>query len=157
MIRLHFNLRNFLRQEGATLVRSYQRLIATRKGISLDPAPHNAPSTVKRKGKDHWMVHTGTLKRDGFKMQAWPMRLKVYASTEVHSRRVSKRTGRTHTVTHEQLFLYHNQGHPDKPYSGVFNKFPAGSRFPERMSREVYKQMRPQLEKAFTKRIKVKV
>lgn len=153
-MKLSFNLRNFLNREGQTLINSYKRLIATRKGISLDPAPHNAPATIKRKGFDKWMVHTDKLRRNGFKMLAWPMRLKVYASTDVHSVRVSKRTGKTWTVTHEQLFLYHNQGHPEKRYSGVFSKFPAGSRFPDRLSAEVYKQMKPQLEKEFKRRIK---
>lgn len=147
---LHFNLYNFLRREGETLIKSYQRLIQTRKGISLDSAPHNAAATVKRKGKDHWMVDTGKLKRSGFKMMAWPMRLKVYASPEVHTH------GKKRDVTYEDLFIWHNQGHAGKTYSGVFNKFPAGSRFPERLSAEVYKQMRPQLEKAFSRRIKVK-
>jgi len=147
-MKLHFNLRNFLAREGKTLITSYQRLMSIRQGVSLDPAPHNAPSTVKRKGFDKWMIHTGKLRRQGFKMQAWPMRLKVYAFTDVHSR------GKKRSVSYEDLFLWHNQGHPGKTYSGVFDKFPAGSRFPERMSAEVYRQMKPQLEKQFTRRIK---
>lgn len=147
-MKLHFNLRNFLQREGLTLIKSYKRLMAVKQGISLDAAPHNAASTVKRKGKDHWMVDTGKLKRQGFKMQAWPMRLKVYASTDVHTH------GKKRAVTHEDLFQWHNQGHAGKTYSGVFNKFPAGSRFPERLSTEVFKQMRPQVEKAFSRRIK---
>lgn len=150
MIQLKFNLRNFLAREGQTLIKSYQRLIQVRQGISLDPAPHNADATVKRKGKNHWMVDTGKLKRSGFKVLAWPMRLKVYASTDIHTR------GKKRDVSYEDLFLWHNQGHVGKSYSGVFNKFPVGSRFPDRLSVEVYKQMRPQLEKAFTRKIRVK-
>jgi len=147
-MKLHFNLRNFLQREGLTLIKSYQRLMATRKGISLDPAPNNAASTIKRKGKNHWMVDTGKLKRQGFKMLAWPMRLKVYASEDVHTR------GKKRAVTYEDLFNWHNQGHDGKRYSGVFDKFPAGSKFPDRLSTEVYKQMRPQIEKEFNRRIK---
>lgn len=154
MIKLQFNLRPFLAGEGVKLISAYKRLMQVKQGVSLDPAPNNAPSTVRRKGKDHWMVDTGKLKRSGFKSQSWPMRLRVFASPEIHSIRTSKRSGKTWRVTHEQLFLYHNQGHPEKRYSGVFNKFPAGSNFPDRFSREVYRQMRPQLEREFMRRIK---
>jgi len=150
VIQLKFNLRNFLAREGHTLIKSYQRLMQVKQGISLDPAPHNAAATIKRKGKDHWMIDTGKLKRSGFRMLTWPMRLKVYASTDIHTR------GKKRDVSYEDLFLWHNQGHIGKRYSGIFNKFPAGSRFPERLSTEVYRQMRPQLEKAFTRRIKAK-
>lgn len=153
-MKLVFNLRPFLAKEGVKLIAAYKRLMQVKQGVSLDPAPHNAPSTVRRKGFDHWMVHTGKLKRSGFKMQSWPMRLRVYASPDIHSVRVSKRSGKTHRVTHEQLFAWHNQGHAGKTYSGVFSKFPAGSRFPERFSQEVYRQMRPQLEREFVRRIK---
>ena len=65
MIQLKFNLRNFLAREGHTLIKSYQRLMQVKQGISLDPAPHNAAATIKRKGKDHWMVDTGKLKQIG--------------------------------------------------------------------------------------------
>jgi hypothetical protein len=103
------------------------------------------------------MVDTGKLKKLGFQMQAWPMRLRVYASREVHSTKTSKKSGKTWTITHEELFLLHNQGHPGKRYSGVFNQLPMGSRFPERLSKAIYKQMIPQVRAELSKRIKVKI
>jgi hypothetical protein len=168
----------FFTKEAKTLISSYRRLLTQKKGVRMDPAPGNAPSVIARKGKDHWLMDTKDLYRNGFKSTASDYRLLVYASTDKHSGRstymgvpgghVGQKPGvrrkrsetRTHQrrnvakiPTYEQLFLWHNQ----KGYSGVFGQFPAGSTFPTRFQSELTRQMTPQIQKTLNRRITLKV
>jgi len=129
---------------------TYKSLMQTKRGVSLDKAPVNILTTRKRKGKSHWMVHTGELMKKGFLYNASKMSLTIYANPSNHSgntyymtRRGKKPYKQKNPPTYEQLFGWHNK----KGYSGVFEKLPVGSKFPERLVKEVGKQLYPQIRK----------
>ena len=157
MLKADFTI--FFRAESKKIIASYKRLIAIRRGVSNDNAPHNAPSTRMRKGKDHWLVDTGETKKNGFNSIVRPKRLLIFASGERHSARRSKHP-RHGTIskpgpTYRQLFRWHGHGSNKKRYSGVFGKLPSGSQFPQRFVNEAARQIRPQIARQLTKRIKV--
>jgi hypothetical protein len=140
----------FFTREARTFISTYKRLIMNRQGIDLDPAPSNKQSTINRKGFNHWMVETLALKNKGFKSSVHEMGFSVFASKEQHP----SSKGKKEPVTYEQLFTWHNQKH----YSGVFgNRLPRGSQFYQRLVKEVDHQLRPQIVKEFTQRIKVQL
>lgn len=138
--RPRINLKKFFTKEATkniigkprTSFPTYKSLMRMKKGIRLDKAPKNATSTIAQKGKDHWLVNTGSTMNNGFKFTAKPRSLRVYASGSKHPEG---------NVTYKQIFEFHNA----ERYSGVFQKLPVGSKFPERMVREVGKQIMPQL------------
>jgi|TARA_Y100000310_G_scaffold337698_1_gene425433 hypothetical protein len=160
----HIDLKKFFRKEikrnivGSTRTSfpTYKSLIAKRKqGILLDPAPSNAPSTRKRKGKDHWMVDTGDLVRNGFGSWSKKHQMRVYAKQNRHSGKYTyaggTRTGKAkNPPTYYKLFTWHNAD----GYSGVFQQLPKGSQFPKRLEKEIMKQMRKAMSGHF-KNIKV--
>jgi hypothetical protein len=176
--RIKLDFTKFFQDEAKKLIASYRRLLTQKKGIRMDAAPHNADSTVERKGKDHWMIDTRDLYKNGFKSSASKDRMIVQASDEKHSGRYTymgvpgghkgqrpyvrraktqKRTYQKRNIakipTYKQLFLWHNK----KGYSGIFGQFPAGSRFPSRFKKELNRQLDPQFKNEFSKRIKTKV
>ena len=138
--RPRINLKKFFTKEATkniigkprTSFPTYKSLMNKKKGIRLDKAPRNSPTTIAMKGKDHWLVDTGETMNNGFKFTAKARSLRVYASTSKHSQS---------NKTYKQIFEEHNA----ERYSGVFQKLPVGSKFPERMVREVGKQIMPQL------------
>ena len=136
-------VKTFFTKEGKNLIRQYQRLITIGRGVKNDDAPHNKPSTVKKKGKDAWLQNTGETKKSGFKMRATDNRLLVFASGDRHS------GGR---ATYREIFEWHNA----KGYSGVFGQLPVDSKMPERFSREVHRQLNEHIKKTLPKKIKVK-
>jgi len=136
-------LKPFFSKEGKNTIRQYQRLITIGRGVRNDDAPHNKPSTVKKKGKDAWLQNTGETKRSGFKMRATDNRLIVFASGDKHS------SGR---ATYRQIFEWHNQ----KGYSGVFGQLPVDSKMPERFGKEVQRQFDKHLKKTLPKKIRIK-
>lgn len=146
------NLKKFFRVEAIkniigkpnTQFPTYKSLLNKKKGIRLDSAPNNKEATRKAKGKNHWLVNTGNTMNKGFKFDAKPKSLRVFASKEKHS--LNKK------VTYEQIFKWHNADR----YSGIFQKLPVGSKFPERLVREVGKQIGPQMVKYLRKGLKKK-
>lgn len=135
------------RNQGAP---SYKSLVyKLKKGILLDPAPSNALSTIKRKGRDHWMRDTGDLSQHGFGSWAKPHTMRVYASQKRHSGKSTyitksgkKRIRKSKKPpTYYQLFSWHNA----KGYSGIFQQLPKGSQFPKRMEKEILKQLKKAL------------
>jgi len=168
---LSVNLKVFFDKEAKGIIASYRRLLTMKQGVSLDPAPHNAPATIRKKGKDHWLVDTGETKREGFEFITTPNRLVIYASGKKHSGRYTQmlvpegsqrkrgqwriptrkvtRQGKSRP-TYRQIFRWHNQ----KNYSGIFGKLPVGSKFPQRFVAEVVKQLRPQIAEETIKRIR---
>ena len=157
------NLRKFFRIEAIkniigkpnTRFPTYKSLLNKKKGIRLDNAPDNAQSTKKAKGKNHWMVSSGNTMKNGFKYEAKPRSLRVYASQAKH--KLSKK------VTYEQIFKWHNKGgdpsakyNKSERYSGIFQKLPVGSKFPVRLVREVGKQIGPQMAKYLKRGLKSK-
>lgn len=175
-IKLDFT--EFFLGEAKKLISSYRRLLTQKKGVRQDTAPSNSRSTAARKGKDHWMMDTQDLYKNGFKSTASSDRMVVYASDDKHSgrstymgvpgghkgqkpyvrrarteRRTHQQSNAAKIPTYEQLFLWHNQ----KNYSGIFGHFPAGSKFPSRFKKELNNQMEPQVKKQYTRHIKMKV
>ncbi len=139
-------LKPFFTKEGKNLIRQYQRLITIGRGITNDSAPHNKPSTIKKKGKDAWLQNTGDTKRSGFKMRATDNRLIVFASGQKHS------SGR---ATYRQIFEFPRVGNKTT-YSGVFGQLPVDSKMPERFGKEVHRQFEAHLKKTLPKKIRIK-
>ncbi len=145
------NLKSFFKKEAEkniigtpnTRFPTYKSLIKTKRGIRLDNAPKNSSVTAGRKGKNHWLVDTGATMHNGFKYEAKERSLRVYANPAQHP------SGK---VTYKQIFEWHNLGGGPKArfnkkprYSGVFQKLPVGSKFPERLVEEVGKQVQPKI------------
>ena len=129
---------------------SYKSLVYKHKqGILLDSAPSNALSTIRRKGRDHWMRDTGDLAKNGFGFWAKAHTMRVYASQKRHSGKSTyiTKSGKKKIYkkkappTYYKLFSWHNaQG-----YSGVFQQLPKGSQFPKRLEKELLKQLKKAL------------
>ena len=163
---LSINLQPILEKEAKTLISSYRRLLTKKQGIQIDTAPRNAPSTIGIKGKDHWLVDTGETRRKGFKYRATKDTMLVFASGERHSgrrtyygvpgghkgkkrgvrrARTQKRIVRAkNPPTYRQIFSWHNKGlsKGGSMYSGIFQKWPVGSKAIERIGNETLKQIR---------------
>jgi hypothetical protein len=116
---------------------TYRSLMRMKKGVRLDHAPHNAPSTIKKKGFDHWMVETGELAKDGFEYSTKPLAMLIVASHKKHSSKYKN------PPSYHSLFYWHNQ----HGYSGIFERLPVGSQFPKRLEKEVLRQMKKALVK----------
>lgn len=147
------SLRAFFTKEAKNLISTYKRLISNRQGIDLDDAPSNAPSTVAKKGFNHWMVETFELKDKGFNSKINDNGFSVFASKRTHTTKRGRKLP-SKIPTYEDLFTWHNA----KKYSGVFgNRMPKGSQFYQRLVKEVYKQLQPQIAREFTRRVKVNI
>ena len=158
-VKIKFNFKAFLYKEVKNLRAQYRRLLTMKQGIMKDPAPHNAPSTILQKGRDHWMKDTGELAKNGFVIKASAMSFSISASKERHSGRstymgvpgghIGQKPGiqrprsekRTYVAkdppTYEEIFQMHNQ----QGYSGIFNGFPKGSGFEKRAIAEAQRQI----------------
>ena len=119
---LKLNLTKVLTREAKNVIAAYRRLMSRGQGVELDQAPK------KQKGKGVWMIDTGATKSNGFAFTVRKTSMKVYAPNSKHP------SGK---VTYKDIFNWHNM----KNYSGVFNKLPAGSKFPERVVKEVGRQV----------------
>ena len=170
---VEINFREFLKREVKNLRTQYKTLLTKKQGVLEDPAPHNTPSTIARKGKDHWMKDTGELSDNGFVIESTDMMLRISASTAPHSGRstymgvpgghAGQKPGvrrprtekRAHIskkpVTYEQLFSWHNKG-----YSGIFNGFPNKSGFEIRQQKEFLRQIKEQTGNIKDRTIKLK-
>jgi hypothetical protein len=111
---------------------TYRSLMRMKKGVRLDHAPSNKPSTIKKKGFDHWMVETGELATHGFVYSTKPLSLLISASQRKHSSKYAN------PPSYHNLFNWHNQ----HGYSGIFEKLPVGSQFPKRLEKEIMRQMK---------------
>lgn len=157
-------LKNFFIKESKTLIKSYKGLISKKKGVAMDRAPSNKPSTVKKKGKDHWLVDTGETKERGFAFQATDTKMRVFAPDEKHSgrstyitRRGGQPTGKKiyksmNPPTYLQLFAWHNTA--GGRYSGVFQKVPVGSLLFDRLDTEIEKQFNSYIKNDFIKKFR---
>lgn len=147
------NLKKFFTKEATkniigkpnTSYPTYKSLMRMKKGIKLDAAPPNKPSTVAKKGKNHWLVDTGKTMNSGFKFTAKPRSLRVYASSEKHSLKPK-------APSFKNIFEWHNA----ERYSGIFQKLPVGSQFPERLVREVGRQIGPQVKRYLKRNLRKK-
>ena len=154
-------LKNFFIRESQTLIKSYKSLISRKQGVALDKAPSNKPSTVKKKGKDHWMLDTGELKNKGFAFQTTNTKMKVYAPNISHSGRstyITRKGGQPigkkiykskSPPTLRQLFEWHNTA--DGQYSGIFQRVPVGSKLFDRLDTEIEKQFNSYIKNDFIK------
>jgi hypothetical protein len=140
------NLTALFIQEAKNLISAYKSLLTRKIGTRGDQAPPNKPSTVKRKGKSHWMVDTGNTKNKGFLSDPQKTSLTIFASQQRH---------RNRDISYEKLFLLHNTARGR--YSGVFGQAPVGSKIFERMDKEINRQVQRFIEKRLPKRIIVKV
>jgi len=127
----------FIREATRSLIPAQKRLIATKRGVALDDAPHNKPSTIKQKGFDHWLYETGETKKNVFKYKAGRRSLTLYASDDQHSK----------GPAYSSLIDWHTQN-----YSGLFQQLPHGSAFPVRLAKEIYKQVKPKIYKEFVRK-----
>jgi len=146
------DLRDFFEVEGDKIIRAYKGLLRKKRGIAQDDAPSNEPSTVKRKGFNHWMKDTGkTISRGFQKLVPSKTKLIVQASPLKHPKRSD--------VSYHDIFDLHNKvdKKTGKSYSGVFGQLPVGSRTIQRMNKEMIKQVDKHILKNTPKRIKIKV
>ena len=141
------DLTTLFTQEAKNIISAYKSLLTRRIGTRGDAAPSNKPSTIKRKGKDHWMVDSGNTKNSGFLSKVGKTIMSIFASQQRHKNRPD--------VSYEKLFQLHNTA--NGRYSGVFGQAPAGSKIFERMDKEIVKQTNKFIEKRLPKRIIVKV
>ncbi|MBL4896304.1 MAG: hypothetical protein JKY75_05470 [Erythrobacter sp.] len=160
MARIKLNFKIFFTKEAkkniigkpTTSYPTYASLLNSKRGINLDSAPRNKKSTIKTKGKDHWLVSTKETMKKGIKFGAQPLRLSVFASGKKHSGKYlyaggSKRGKSKNPPTYRSLFRWHNQEH----YSGIFNKLPRGSQFFKRLQKECDRQVERELKKQVKK------
>lgn len=170
-IKLDFT--RFFQQEAPRLIGHYKRLLTIKRGVMNDNAPPNAPATIRKKGKNHWLVDTGETKTHGFDFRVKPKRLLIFASGNRHSgrytqmlvpegskrkrgqsriptRRVIRQRNGT-PPTYRQIFRWHNK----EGYSGVFGALPLKSKFFKRMQADALRQVRAQLPDRYPKNIKI--
>lgn len=175
--RINLNLKKFFNREGRLLRGQYKRLLTIKRGRANDDAPNNELSTVIRKGKDHWLVDTGETKDKGIGLTASRNSLRIYAKDSKHSgdrtymgvkgghkgrkKGVIRKKNEKRTVNYgkgpkySELYKWHNMGgdpsakfnHTER-YSGIFVRWPIGSKFPKRMGAEVKRQLRKQITTA---------
>lgn len=138
-------MKSFFQVESKTVIKSYKNLLSRKLGVRLDQAPSNKPSTIKRKGRDHWFKDSGKSIRKGFSSVVTRLRMVIFASKEKHPNRSD--------VSYEKLFLLHNTA--DGRYSGVFGQLPVGSKMFQRLDKEVNKQVQLHIAKKLPKRIYV--
>jgi hypothetical protein len=155
MAKFKLNLKSFFAKEGNTIVKSYKRLLSTKRGVENDSAPPNAASTVKKKGFSHWLQDTGETKKEGFKSKTTSSRLLIFASGKRHSGKYTsggkRKTRSGSKPTYRELFEYHNKDR----YSGVFGQLPVGSNTIKKLDKEVTKQLNEYIDKNFPKRIRI--
>ncbi|MCF7801088.1 MAG: hypothetical protein K9N34_03625 [Candidatus Marinimicrobia bacterium] len=171
--RITLDFTDFFRKEAPRLIGQYKRLLTVKRGIANDAAPPNAPRTIRKKGKDHWLVDTGETHDRGFDYRVQPKRLLIFASGKRHSGRYtqmlvpegSKRQKGQSRIpsrkvirqrpgtppTYRQIFRWHNK----KGYSGIFGKLPIKSAFYRRMQAEANRQTRDQFPKRYAGKIKI--
>lgn len=141
---IKFDFLSFFTREAKNLVKQYQHLMDRGVGVSLDNAPENKPSTIKKKGFSKWMVDTGELKNRGFKYLAKKDEFSVFGNSTPHSK------GGT---TYNKLFEIHNTA--KGRYSGVFGKLPVGSKFVDRFEKEAIGQIKKHVLKVTPKVVKI--
>lgn len=144
------NLKAFFEQQGKSLVKTQKTLLANKKGVAqTDQAPHNAPSTIKAKGFDHWLKATDETHQNVFQYEAESNRLTLFASTAQHSgKRMYKgqiKQGKSHP-RFEQLIAWHTTG-----YSGFYNGLPSGTQFFEKLKVEINRQLGENVQTRFKK------
>ena len=103
MAGLRYDFTAFFAKEVKTFIRKYKSLITQKRGIDEDDAPRNEPSTAKRKGFNHWLVHTGELRRSGFESKAGRMEASIFASKKTHTSKYKN------PPTFEDLFAWHTK------------------------------------------------
>jgi hypothetical protein len=143
------NLKAFFEKEAKNIVATQKRLLSNKKGVAMDFAPHNAVSTAKAKGFDHWLKATDETRKNAFQYETAPNRMTLYASDKPHSgKRMYKgqiKQGKSHPKF-EQLIEWHTD-----EYSGFYKGIPAGSQFGERLKTEIHRQLDVTVKTRFKK------
>ena len=127
----------FIQESRKNLIPAQKRLLENKRGVKLDNAPSNKPSTIKRKGFDHWLKDTGKTKENAFEFSATDTTLSLFVSEKPHPK--------SPNVTYRDLLDWHTDR-----YSGFYEQLPQGSLFPVRLYKEVQRQIVPQIDKGFT-------
>ena len=172
--RISLNLKRFFNREGNLLRGQFKRLLTVKRGRMNDDAPNNKLSTTLAKGKDHWLINTGETRDNGIGVKAGRHKLLIHAKQGKHSgdrvymgvkgghkgkrRGVIRAKSEKRTVNYgsgpkySELYQWHNKGgdptakhNPVERYSGIFVKWPIGSKFPTRFGKEVKRQLRKQV------------
>lgn len=148
------NLKEFFEREARNIVKTQKSLLTNKKGVAQsDQAPHNAASTIKRKGFDHWLKATDETRKNVFQFETTPSRMTLFASEEKHSGRYpymtksGKKIGQAkNPPKYSQLIEWHT-----RTYSGFYRGIPAGSQFPQRLKAEIVRQLGNNIQTRFRK------
>ncbi len=161
-LKIKLDFKKFFIKESKNLIKYYKLFMKKKQGLNYDDAPSNKPSTVKKKGKDHWLVDTGETMQKGFKYRAKRLGMLVFASGQKHSGRstyIKRKDGKPagkkinkskNPPRLRQIFEWHNK----KNYSGVFGELPKGSAMHARFDKEANKQVQVAIEKAMRDSVK---
>jgi hypothetical protein len=174
--KIQLKLKPFFKRESILLRGQYRRLLTLKKGIRNDTAPSNELSTILSKGADHWLINTGETREKGIGYKAFRSGMKVYAMKNRHSgnrvymgvkgghkgrkRGVHRPRDEKRIVNYgkgppyHDLYTWHNKGgdptamyNGTERYSGIFQKWPVGSKFPDRLGMAVRKEVKKHLKK----------
>lgn len=129
----------FIFEATKNIIPSYKRLMTRGKGVKMDNAPK------KKKGGGVWMVDTGETRDNGFLHSVKKTSLLIFANPAKHSGKTSRGYQQKSPPRYDQIFGWHNANR----YSGVFRMLPVGSKFPDRLVKEVGNQVFKQIGSKF--------
>lgn len=156
-------LMRFLNKESKNIVTKYKSFLSRKRGVSNDDAPPNKASTIKQKGKNHWMVATGETKNKGIeyrvkKRGVGKYGMLVFGSGQRHSGKrlyKGKKVQGKSRPTYRSIFRYNNTA--KGRYSGIFQYLPYNSKFPERLVNEIGKQTLEIIKRSYPKNIRMNI
>lgn len=137
------DLQTFWKKESGIIIKTLKRLITLQRGVKMDNAPNNTPSTIKQKGKSHWLVNTGQLRAKGILSKWTKSVLTIFVNPAKHP-------NARNNFGYDDIFEEHTQ-----EYSGLFSQLPAGTKTPERIANEVNDQLYRHIKKKLKRRVKL--
>ena len=160
MARLKVDFREFFTREASrNLIPTLKKLMTQKRGVAQDPSPANAPRTVMRKGKNHWLVDTGETRRNAFRFAVRPDELLIYPGGARHSGKHTSHGKIKHSKgpnpTYRDIFRWHNTG--KGRYSGIFGKVPSRSDVFRRILKEYNRQVEPQILRLWKRDIDITI
>ncbi len=148
-------LKSFFERESTIFINQIKTKISQKKGIDNDPAPQNKPSTVKRKGKNHWLFDTGETKKNAFKKSASNTGFIIRLSNKRHSGTRNTPAGKRKYKTKARYSDIMDWVGADERYSGAVLAFTKGSRFRDRLTRVTHRQVKKILISGIPEKLKI--